>query len=396
MVLLSIDSNQEPFFAIAKRRQRKTGYERRVSVTRVSHKAALACRPNRRRRHFMKTIGSNKTSAPGISGVIIYVCAGAAILGVLSTAAYLLSERSSGTVSANLQTGMAAPNVRSSSDRAFETTSHERHIELAMSAYSADKLVAPAGENALEHYLAALKSKPDDFGAQEAILELVPVAMTALETAMAANAAEEVERLIPLLELADPSASRVIALKKRWQETIAQQASVEAARLAAAQTPELPLQDEPVAPEVGTEQLTSAPVAKSAGAPAVVVAATLAPAPAVAPEKQSTVSVRQSAPATKPAPEQSRVIEARALSTARAVFPAQARRQKIEGWVDLQVAVDAEGRVTEAVVLSAQPSRIFDVEARRAVMRWRYSPKRVNDQPVSSVLRQRIKFSLAG
>jgi protein TonB len=396
LVLLSIDSNQEPFFAIAKRRQRKTGYERRVSVTRVSHKAALACRPNRRRRHFMKTIGSNKTSAPGISGVIIYVCAGAAILGVLSTAAYLLSERSSGTVSANLQTGMAAPNVRSSSDRAFETTSHERHIELAMSAYSADKLVAPAGENALEHYLAALKSKPDDFGAQEAILELVPVAMTALETAMAANAAEEVERLIPLLELADPSASRVIALKKRWQETIAQQASVEAARLAAAQTPELPLQDEPVAPEVGTEQLTSAPVAKSAGAPAVVVAATLAPAPAVAPEKQSTVSVRQSAPATKPAPEQSRVIEARALSTARAVFPAQARRQKIEGWVDLQVAVDAEGRVTEAVVLSAQPSRIFDVEARRAVMRWRYSPKRVNDQPVSSVLRQRIKFSLAG
>ncbi len=68
--------------------------------------------------------------------------------------------------------------------------------------------------------------------------------------------------------------------------------------------------------------------------------------------------------------------------------------KKIEGWVDLQVVVAADGRVTEALVVGAQPSRIFDVEARRAAMRWRYSPKRVNDQPVSSVLRQRIKFSL--
>ena len=351
----------------------------------------------------MTTIVSNKINASGTSGVIIYVCVGAAILGVLSSAAYLLNGHSSTAGATKLQTGGPAPTVRSQSDSAADRTSHERHIELAMSAYSADKLVAPAGENALEHYLAALRSKPDDFGAQEAILELVPVAMTALETAMAANSVAEVERLIPLLELADPSASRVVALKKRWQETIMQQPNVEAARLAAAQAPdvpEVPLQDELVALEVGTEQPARARVAEGAAAPAVVVAATIAPAllpaPAVVPEKQSTASARRIAPATRPAPAQNRVIEARALSTARAVFPAQARRQKIEGWVDLQVAVDASGRVTEAVVLSAQPSRIFDVEARRAVMRWRYSPKRVNDQPVSSVLRQRIKFSLAG
>lgn len=349
----------------------------------------------------MQTIGSSKANAPGASGVIIYVCVGAAILGVLSTAAYLLTERSSGTVSATLQTGVPAPNART--DSAFENTSHERHMALAMSAYSADKLVAPAGENALEHYLAALKSKPDDFGAQEAILELVPVAMTALETAMAANSAEEVERLIPLLELADPSASRVIALKKRWQETITQQASVEAARTTAAQEPVQVLPSSTLQAEqtpqgqkrteaVATKAVTN--VAENAAAPAV--AASVAPTLSAASEKQSTPSARQSAPATTPAPAQDRVVEARALSTARAVFPTQARRQKIEGWVDLQVAVDASGRVTGAVVLSAQPSRIFDVEARRAVMRWRYSPKRVNDQPVSSVLRQRIKFSLAG
>ncbi len=338
----------------------------------------------------MKTIGSSKVSAPGASRVIIYLCVGAAILGALSTGAYLLSKRSSTAADATLQTGMLAPSERD--ERGLDNASHAKHLELAMRAYGADKLVAPAGENALEHYLAALQSKPDDFGAQEAILELVPVAMTALETAMAANASEEVGRLIVLLERADPSASRVAALKKRWQESVAQQASNEAdaIRTAAAQ---IPIQAAPViaarTPEVQVpaDVETAKPVAQRAETVASpVTVATVAPTRmASKPEPPVSTSV---------APAQNRVVEARALSTARAVFPAQARRQKIEGWVDLQVVVDASGRVTEALVLGAQPSRIFDVEARRAVMRWRYSPKLVNDQPVSSVLRQRIKFSL--
>ena len=326
--------------------------------------------------------------------MIIYLCVAAAALGALSTGAYLLSERSSAATSAALQT--ATPSPKAQSERVLDQDKHAKHIELAMQAYSADKLIAPAGENALEHYLAALKSKPDDFGAQEAILELVPVAMTALETAMATRTTAEVERLILLLEQADPSASRVAALKKRWQESSAQAASViapvnslvaeqmdaPALPVIAAQAPEMPvapISDKP-------KQITG--VAEAA-------ATTAAFDASVASTLTTTTNAAQSGQ-SKPvaALPQNHVVEARALSTARAVFPAQARRQKIEGWVDLQVVVAADGRVTEALVVGAQPSRIFDVEARRAVMRWRYSPKRVNDQPVSSVLRQRIKFSL--
>ena len=349
----------------------------------------------------MKTIGSSKPSAPGASGVVIFVCVGAAILAALSTGAYLLSERSSTPTSASLQTGMPTPNKRPSS--AVSNASHAEHIDRAMRAYSADKLIAPAGENALEHYLAALQSKPDDFGAQEAILELVPVAMTALETAMASNMSDEVERLIALLERADPSASRVAALKKRWQENTAQQASAAAARLAAEQA----LQSAQALPAVAASAPVNMPADNAINQGQTARVAEV-PVPA-APNKVEALAVNSAASENKPAQRarrqagstvapaaQSLVVEARVLSTARAVFPAQARRQKIEGWVDLQVAVDADGRVTEASVVSAQPSRIFDIEARRAVMRWRYSPKRVNDQPVSSVQRQRIKFSLAG
>lgn len=351
----------------------------------------------------MKTNGPSKANASRSSAAIIYLSVGAAAVGVVATGAYLLSDRANTPITASLQSSVQAP-IPARESSALNTD-HSKQIELAMSAYNAGKLVTPAGENALEYYLAALQSKPNDFGAQEAIMELVPVAMTALESAMAANVAKEVERLLAVLERADPSAARVAALKQRWQASVAQ-ASVAQQASAVAAAPRLENVQAPATftvPEIGRPEIAAAQVAIQATTPAPTIAPTIAPtdvstAVAVTTETQNTLAAQaspaQASPKAATAPVQDRVVEARALSTARAVFPAQARRQKIEGWVDLQVVVDASGRVTEALVLGAQPSRIFDVEARRAVLRWRYSPKRVNDQPVSSVLRQRIKFSL--
>ena len=334
------------------------------------------------------------------SSAIIYLSAGAAALCVLATGIYFLKDRNDTSVAVSLPSGLQTPisqrqNTLSSTLR---NTGDSEQIELAMSAYSAGKLVAPAGENAFEYYLAALQSNPGDVGAEEAIMELVPVAMSALESAMAANTTLEVERLIPLLERADPGAARVAALKQRWQANVAnlananlanieKQASAQAASGSENVQPQI-LAPENSAPEIAVMPTPAVTAPKVVSKPAV--AANLKPSPPVqASPKVATAQVQTRAV-------ESRVVEARVLNTARAVFPAQARRQKIEGWVDLQVVIDASGRVTEASVIGAQPARIFDVEARRAVMRWRYSPKRVNDQPVSSVLRQRIKFSLAG
>ena len=333
----------------------------------------------------MKTNGPSKANASRSSAAIIYLSVGAAAVGVVATGAYLLSDRANTPITASLQSSVHAP--ISARESSALNTDHSKQIELAMSAYNAGKLVTPAGENALEYYLAALQSKPNDFGAQEAIMELVPVAMTALESAMAANVSMEVERLLAVLERADPSAARVAALKQRWQASVAQQASALAAAAPRLENVQAPATF--TVPEIGRPEIA----ATQANTPAPTIAPSdVSTAVAVSTETQNTLA--QASPKAATAAVQDRVVEARALSTARAVFPAQARRQKIEGWVDLQVVVDASGRVTEALVLGAQPSRIFDVEARRAVLRWRYSPKRVNDQPVSSVLRQRIKFSL--
>jgi periplasmic protein TonB len=254
------------------------------------------------------------------------------------------------------------------------TLANQSLVDSAMRAYSAGHLVQPAGENALELYLKALEVHPSNVSAREAVLELVPVAMNALESAMSAAAPEEVARLSALLERADPSA----------------------ARLSAAQTIAAPkLVDSVAATAVATEQ----PVTQAATAPLVAKAEMIKAAePAAMPQASAFVPppVRES----KPTPEKnpslpiSRIVEARPLTTARVTFPAHARRQKIEGWVDLEVSVDASGRVTETSVVDAQPKKIFDIEARRAVMRWRFTPKIVDDQPVASVLRQRIKFSL--
>jgi len=325
------------------------------------------------------------------SSAIIYLSVGAAALGVLATSVYFMSTQASAPAAASLQSGLQTPIPQREST--LSNPDHSEQIERAMSAYSAGKLVAPAGENAFEYYLAALQSKPSDVGAQEAIMELVPVAMTALESAMAANTTADVERLIPLLERADPGAARVVALKQRWQANVANMAKQASAAVPTPSLENVPAQVMILAEENNAPEIAATPPIARPAAPTVAPKVVQPPAVAVNAKQQDPL---QASPKAATAEVQNRIVEARALSTARAVFPAQARRQKIEGWVDLQVAVDASGRVTEALVVGAQPTRIFDVEARRAVMRWRYSPKLVNDQPVSSVLRQRIKFSLAG
>jgi len=181
------------------------------------------------------------------SSAIFYLSVGAAALGVLATSVYFMSTQASAPAAASLQSGLQTPIPQREST--LSNPDHSEQIERAMSAYSAGKLVAPAGENAFEYYLAALQSKPSDVGAQEAIMELVPVAMTALESAMAANTTADVERLIPLLERADPGAARVVALKQRWQANVANMA-----RQASAPVPTPSLENVPAQVMILTEE----------------------------------------------------------------------------------------------------------------------------------------------
>ncbi len=78
-------------------------------------------------------------------------------------------------------------------------------------------------------------------------------------------------------------------------------------------------------------------------------------------------------------------------------YPVDAARDGIEGWVQLQFTIDASGKVRDVEVVDAQPKRIFDREARRAMLRWKYKPTLVNGKPVEqSGMSVVLEFKLDG
>jgi len=75
-------------------------------------------------------------------------------------------------------------------------------------------------------------------------------------------------------------------------------------------------------------------------------------------------------------------------------YPAEAARQGLEGWVDIEFTVDTSGKVREPIVRNAQPAGMFDQAAIRAVQTWRFKPVMREGQPVEQRARIRLRFSL--
>lgn len=76
-------------------------------------------------------------------------------------------------------------------------------------------------------------------------------------------------------------------------------------------------------------------------------------------------------------------------------YPVGARQRGIEGWVDVQFTVRADGSVRDPIVIGAEPPQIFDRAALQAIKGWKYNPKIEDGKPVERAdLRVRIRFEL--
>lgn len=239
----------------------------------------------------------------------------------------------------------------------------------AARALSEQRFYAPAGDSALDHYLALRELRPDDANLATALLELLPYAVIGTEQAVARQDLAEARRLLDLLERADPQAP---SLRRLRDSIAAAQASAEATAVQALAQAE---RDEVARLAAAREAQAAAaqPPAAVAPAPAAmapVVSAPIAtPAPSVNPLAAVPVLATTAAAAASPTPA---TTVPRLLSAPSPRYPLVALRRKLEGQVTVQFTIRPDGGVTAPQVVSSDPAGVFDQAALVAASGWRF------------------------
>lgn len=76
-------------------------------------------------------------------------------------------------------------------------------------------------------------------------------------------------------------------------------------------------------------------------------------------------------------------------------YPRKAAIAKIEGWVKIEFTITETGAVVGPKVIESKPVRIFDREALRAILKYKFKPKIVDGVAMTQVATQQIDFKLA-
>ena len=75
-------------------------------------------------------------------------------------------------------------------------------------------------------------------------------------------------------------------------------------------------------------------------------------------------------------------------------WPREALLDGISGYVILEFTIEADGSVSDAVVVESEPRRLFDRNAVRAIYKWKFKPRVVDGRPVARRASTRIDFQL--
>ncbi|MEM1263140.1 MAG: energy transducer TonB [Pseudomonadota bacterium] len=75
-------------------------------------------------------------------------------------------------------------------------------------------------------------------------------------------------------------------------------------------------------------------------------------------------------------------------------YPLKARRRDIEGWVDLEFTVKADGRTGDIVVVQTDKNDIFNRSAIQAVSQWQFKPRMFRGEAIDQRVFTRIGYRL--
>jgi periplasmic protein TonB len=257
----------------------------------------------------------------------------------------------------------------------------EQLRESASQALAENRMYAPAGDNAIEYYLALRDKTPDDASVKSALTDLLPYTLIAAEQHLGREDFSEAQRLVALIEKVDPSAPALPRLKegltkgvqvaaKRTEDETAKvkkdaedraKQLVEQQRLAEQRTKEAEAAKQIAAQQDAARRDNERQDAERQAA-----------ARREAEQKQQQAAAQQASAARAAAATAAPTL--RPVSTPAPRYPAEALRSSTSGEVLVEITVGTDGSVTNARVLRATPSRVFDREALNAVKRWRFEP----------------------
>lgn len=245
-------------------------------------------------------------------------------------------------------------------------------LRLASQALQANRLYAPAGDNAVEFYLAARVRRPDDAAIQAALTEIQPYLLIATEQALERRDGAEAARLFELLRRLDPQAPALPRLQAGLTALPALPEPVEPTQAAADTDARRPPQDTAPAsvPVASVPAPTPRPVASETADAAM---ASPPPAPALPPAETARAMAATMVP-TPPAPARTATTSSspRLLQDAQPRYPLPALRNRVEGEVELAFVIRPDGSVGDVRLTAARPQGVFDAAAVAVASRWRF------------------------
>ena len=267
----------------------------------------------------------------------------------------------------------------------------------AAKAYGENRLYAPAGNNAMEYYLALRDKQPADAGASSALTDLLPMTVIATEQGIAREDFGEAKRLAALIEKADAQHPALARLKSaitssetatlqraETQKLTAEEEAKRQADIVKQREEEQRKQQEQQRQQAAAGAQPAAPAAQPATAQSNAAAEAERQRAAEAERQRAAAAAaeqqRQAAAAAQPAAQPARAAssELRAIAQPGPRYPQAAQRAGATGSVQVEFTVASDGSVTGVRVVGSeaprQYQREFEREATAAVKRWQFQP----------------------